>query len=191
MGAGFWVLDDITALRQIDQTSANADAILFRPAEAFKLPAPDEQGTPLPKDEPSAENPPAGAVIDYYLKAAASGPVALEILDASGAVVRRFASDDRPQPRDPNTLAVQLISVGPAGRPRPAAAVAAGGGGPACTGGLGSATWRSGRRRRARPWRPRRGRCRPAGTVCRAIVRGRPKTFTQPLIVRQDPRGTL
>src|SRR5207244_123155 len=105
-GRGFWVLDDITALRQIDPTTAGADAILFRPADAFRLPAPDEQGTPLPKDEPSAENPPAGAIIDYYLKAAASGPVALEILNASGAVVRRFASDDRPAPPDPNKLAV-------------------------------------------------------------------------------------
>src|SRR6185369_16414422 len=90
-------------------TSADARAILYRPAQAIKLPDPSEQGTPLPKDEPSAENPPFGAIIDYYLKETPAAPVALEILDASGAVIRRFASDDRPQPRDPNALAVQLV----------------------------------------------------------------------------------
>src|SRR5262245_22439060 len=120
-GRGFWVLDAITALRQIDDKTAAADAVLFRPAAAYDVPAPDEQGTPLPKDEPQAENPPAGAIIDYYLKSAASGPVALEIVDPAGTVVRRFASDDRPQPRDPATLTVQTIWAAQA-EPLPATA---------------------------------------------------------------------
>ena len=69
-GRGFWVLDDITALRQLDAKTAAADAILFKPAAALRCcPAPSEQGTPLPKDEAQAENPPTGAIIDYYLKA--------------------------------------------------------------------------------------------------------------------------
>src|SRR5262245_39020342 len=81
-GRGFWVLDDITALRQIDAAVAASPAFLFRPAAAIDWPAPSEQGTPLPKDEPQAENPPAGAIIDYYLKEPA-GAVSLEIVDAA------------------------------------------------------------------------------------------------------------
>jgi photosystem II stability/assembly factor-like uncharacterized protein len=181
-GRGFWVLDDITALRQLDQQAAGADAILFRPAEAVKLPEPSEQGTPLPKDEPFAENPPTGAVIDYYLKTAASAPVTLEVLDASGAVVRRFASDDRPAPRDPNTLAVQIVWA-PQAEPLPATAGMhrwvwdlRGSPPPAQTG-------RGGGRGRGAPIAP------PGRYSVRLTVDG--KTFTHPLIVRQDPRGTL
>ena len=102
-GRGFWILDNITALRQTTD-AAQADAFLFKPADAFNLPSPSEQGTPLPKDEPFAENPPIGAMIDYYLKSASAGPVTLEILDVSGQVIRRFASDEVTPPRDPNTL---------------------------------------------------------------------------------------
>jgi len=70
--------------------------------------------TPLPKDEPFAENPPSGAMIDYYLKSAPAGPVTLEILDAAGQTIRRYSSEDRATPRDPNTL-----NVRPSGPPRP------------------------------------------------------------------------
>jgi photosystem II stability/assembly factor-like uncharacterized protein len=181
-GRGFWVLDDITALRQIDQKAAGADAILFRPAEAVKLPEPSEQGTPLPKDEPFAENPPTGAVIDYYLKTAAAAPVALDILDGAGAVVRRFASDDRPPPRDPNTLTVQIVWAPQAG-PLPATAGMhrwvwdlRGAAPPGQTG-------RGGGRGRGAPIAP------PGRYAVRLTVDG--QTFTQPLIVRQDPRGTF
>jgi hypothetical protein len=50
--------------------------------------------TPLPGDEPAGQNPPDGAVIDYYLKETASGPVSLDILDAAGKVVRHYSSTD-------------------------------------------------------------------------------------------------
>jgi photosystem II stability/assembly factor-like uncharacterized protein len=108
-GRGFWVLDNITVLRQIDDAVAGADAFLFKPAEVILLPPGDEYGTPLPKDEPFAENPPYGAMIDYYLRSAAARPVALEILDAAGQTLRRYSSDDRIPPRDPNTLNIQPI----------------------------------------------------------------------------------
>ena len=72
-GRGFWVLDDISALRQMTPTSPAADAHLFKPADAIILPPSTDDGTPTQKDEPEAENPPTGAIIDYYLKAAASG----------------------------------------------------------------------------------------------------------------------
>src|SRR5262249_38065397 len=69
--------------------------VLFAPRTAVRLHPAGFQGTPEPKDEPSAENPPRGAVIDYLLPTAASGRVQIEILTEKGDLVRRFASDDR------------------------------------------------------------------------------------------------
>jgi hypothetical protein len=68
--------------------------------------------TPLPPDEPAGENPPDGTVLTYWLKRDVSGPVVLEILDASGAVVRRYASTDPVEEIDPN-LAVPTYWVRP------------------------------------------------------------------------------
>ena len=93
-GRGFWVLDDISALRQMSPDIAAADAHLFKPADAVILPLSSDEGTPTQKDEPEAENPPSGAIIDYYLKSAAAGPVTIEIVNAAGATVRRFSSAD-------------------------------------------------------------------------------------------------
>jgi hypothetical protein len=53
--------------------------------------------TPLPPDRPRGE-PPDGAILHYWLPADASGPVTLEVLDATGAIVRRYSSDDPPEP---------------------------------------------------------------------------------------------
>src|SRR5581483_3687339 len=92
-GRGFWVIDDISPLRQITNAVLSADAYLFKPADAIAYVAGSDNGTPLQKDEPQAPNPPDGAIIDYYLRTNASGPVTLEILDASGAVLRTFSSD--------------------------------------------------------------------------------------------------
>ena len=108
-GRGIWVLDDISVLRQATADVASAAAHLFKPADAFILPPATDEGTPTQKDEAEAENPPNGAIIDYYLKTAASGPVTLEILDASGATIRRFSSADPAAAPDPNTLAVNAI----------------------------------------------------------------------------------
>jgi len=79
--------------------------------------------TPLPPDEPLAENPPDGAPIDYYLAQAASGPVTLEILDSAGKLVRRYASTDAPEPTaaDLKTLAIPTYWVR---RPRTLSAAA-------------------------------------------------------------------
>jgi len=91
-GRGFWVIDDISPLRQISDAVLAADAYLFKPADAINVIQGGDDGTPLQKDEPQAPNPPDGAVIDYYLKSAATGSVTLEILDASGASLRTFSS---------------------------------------------------------------------------------------------------
>jgi len=107
-GRGFWVLDDVSVLRQAADVPA-ADAHLFKPSDAIILPPGTDDGTPTQKDEPEAENPPNGAVLDYYLKTAAAGPVTIEILNASGATIRRFSSADPAPPVDPGTLAVNAI----------------------------------------------------------------------------------
>lgn len=93
-GRGFWVLDDITPLRQINEDMAHSDVYLFRPVDAIRTHPGADYGTPIPKDEPLAENSPAGATIDFYLKSPASGPVVIEILDAKNEPVRRYSSDD-------------------------------------------------------------------------------------------------
>jgi len=91
-GRGFWVIDDISPLRQVTDVVLAADAYLFQPADAINVIQGGDDGTPLQKDEPQAANPPEGAVIDYYLRTAASGPVTLEILDANGAVLHTYAN---------------------------------------------------------------------------------------------------
>src|SRR5713226_6194842 len=65
----------------------------------------------MPRDEPLAENPPYGAIIDYYLKSNVAGPVTLEILDPSGVLIRRYASDDKYPAVDPNTLSIPAFWV--------------------------------------------------------------------------------
>jgi photosystem II stability/assembly factor-like uncharacterized protein len=99
-GRSFWVLDDISPLRQLTPEIAAAPAHLFAPARAYRVIRSTYPDTPYPADEPMAANPPDGAVIDYVLREPAAGPVTLEILDPGGAVVRRYRSDDPPVPSE-------------------------------------------------------------------------------------------
>ena len=91
-GRGIWVIDDISPLRQINDTIASADAYLFKPGDSINMIEGGDEGTPFQKDEPQAENPQNGAAIDYYLKAPASGTVSIEILDSTGAVLHTFSN---------------------------------------------------------------------------------------------------
>lgn len=93
-GRGFWVLDDITPLRQLDAKLESASAFLFRPQAATRVRWNMNTDTPLPPDFPAGLNPPDGAVINYYLRSPASGPVTLEIADPSGKVIRKYSSAD-------------------------------------------------------------------------------------------------
>jgi photosystem II stability/assembly factor-like uncharacterized protein len=95
-GRAFWVMDDITPLRQLDAKVIEADAWLYKPATAYRIKLAQFTGTPLHRDEPTAANPPVGAYIDYYLKAGAARSVTLDILNARGNVIRHFASTDKP-----------------------------------------------------------------------------------------------
>jgi photosystem II stability/assembly factor-like uncharacterized protein len=112
-GRSFWILDDITPLRQLDAKVAAAEAHLFRPQMAYRVRWNTNTDTPLPPDEPGGQNPPDGALIHYHLKAAAKGAVTLEILDAAGKRVRRFASDDKPEPVDEKSLAIPTFWIRP------------------------------------------------------------------------------
>jgi photosystem II stability/assembly factor-like uncharacterized protein len=96
-GRSIWILDDISRLRQLSG-AAMREVVLFHPASAWRVYRSTWTDTPLPPDEPLASNPPAGAVIEFFLPRAARRPVSLEILDSQGAVVRRFRSDDAPEP---------------------------------------------------------------------------------------------
>jgi photosystem II stability/assembly factor-like uncharacterized protein len=103
-GRSFWILDNITPLRQLSAKTAEAEAHLFRPQVAYRVRWNTNTDTPLPPDEPAGQNPPDGAMIDYYLKSDAPGAVILEVFDGKGKVVRRFASDDKPIPVDEKEL---------------------------------------------------------------------------------------
>jgi photosystem II stability/assembly factor-like uncharacterized protein len=107
-GRGIWILDDITPLRQLDAAAAASDAVLFKPEVAYRLRWNTNTDTPIPPDEATGENPPDGAIINYALKGAAATPVTLEILDASGRLVRRYASTDPIETPDPATAPVPL-----------------------------------------------------------------------------------
>ncbi len=177
-GRSFWVLDDLSPLRQLDAKIASTPAWLFAPREAVRLNPAGFQGTPDPKDEPSAENPPRGAVLDYALAAAPAAPLVLEILDARGEVVRRYASDEAAEPPDTQKIQVTEDWVA-APAPPPASA------------GMHRFVWdlhyaappnlsRSRRSRGAGVWAP------PGRYTVRLSAGGR--TLTQPLSVVKDPR---
>jgi photosystem II stability/assembly factor-like uncharacterized protein len=177
-GRSFWVLDDLSPLRQIDAMTPGSDLVLLAPRPAVRLHPEPFQGTPEPRDEPMGENPPRGAVLDYYLKGAASGPLSLDILDANGTVVRHSASDSRPRPID-----LQRIQTTPDWAPvlEPPSAAA----------GMHRFVWdlhdalpdelvSPSSTRSAGLWAP------PGQYAVRLTVAG--KTVTQSLVVARDPR---
>jgi photosystem II stability/assembly factor-like uncharacterized protein len=94
-GRSFWILDNITPLRQLDAQVAGTTAHLFAPQLTFRIRRNNNTDTPLPPEEPAGQNPPDGAMIDYWLKGGATTPVTLEIQDAGGHVVRQFSSADK------------------------------------------------------------------------------------------------
>ncbi|MGA3044321.1 MAG: glycoside hydrolase, partial [Bryobacteraceae bacterium] len=114
-GRSFWILDDISPLRQIDEKAVESGAWLCHPAPAYRVRRDTNTDTPLPPDEPLAENPPDGAVVDYYLAQAPTGTVTLEILDARDKLFRRYSSTDPPEitEADLKTLSIPQLWVRP------------------------------------------------------------------------------
>jgi len=97
-GRSFWILDDITPLRQLKQDVAKSHAYLYVPQEALRVRWNRNPDTPLPPETPAGKNPPDGAIIDYFLANRSAGPVTLEIIDAAGNSVRKYASTDKAEP---------------------------------------------------------------------------------------------
>ena len=96
-GRGFWILDNVTPLRQAAAARAalsSGKPYLFKPNAGVRVRFATNDPTPWPPELPAGENPPPGALIDYYLPSDASGPVTLEVLDARGAVVRSYSSTE-------------------------------------------------------------------------------------------------
>jgi hypothetical protein len=192
-GRGFWVIDDVSPLRQLSDAVTRDDAYLFKPADAVNFIEGTDNGTPLQKDEPQAENPANGAAIDYYLKRAASTPVLIEILDTGGAVVQTFSSDpnaQRPLVGRGAGGAGAAGGVQPAGIPRVSPLWQTRPELPSASAGMHRVTWN--------PLRPRpRGAPPPdeggpldrhyiGNFTARLTVNG--KTYTQPFVVKPDPR---
>jgi len=95
-GRAFWVLDDLSPLRQINEQVAKSNVFLFRPATAIRLRNDMNQDTPLPPEMPAGDNPPTGAVLDYYFKSAPPGEVKIAIYDQTGQLVRQLSSTPEP-----------------------------------------------------------------------------------------------
>jgi photosystem II stability/assembly factor-like uncharacterized protein len=177
-GRAFWILDDITPLRQLTTPGAQGSSFLFEPETAWRVRSGWDEGTPLPLDEPTGENPPPGAIIDYFLKSSSAGPVLLEILDATGQSVRRYSNTDSPQRVDPQTLDIPTYWIHP---PQPLSADA----------GMHRFIWDlhyegiPGLRARRSgvnvgPWAP------PGNYGVKLTAAGH--TYTQPLTLNMDPR---
>jgi photosystem II stability/assembly factor-like uncharacterized protein len=96
-GRSFWILDDIAPLRQMTEQIAASKAFLFKPALAYRIKRNINPDTPLPPEEPAGQNPPTGALIDYYLAADSTEPVILRISDPNGKIVRTYSSADKPE----------------------------------------------------------------------------------------------
>ncbi|MGO9337573.1 MAG: WD40/YVTN/BNR-like repeat-containing protein [Terracidiphilus sp.] len=92
-GRSFWILDDITPLRQVAERKGRAAPFLYRPQKALRIDNDGFPGTPLPPEEPTAENPPNGAILDYYLPSE-SRNVVLRIYDAHRKLVQQISSAD-------------------------------------------------------------------------------------------------
>jgi hypothetical protein len=90
-GRSFWVLDDLSPLRQLNPPMAAEEAHLFTPRTAFRTRA----GHTDPRHYPIGENPPAGAIFYYYLKAEPKDAAKLEFLDEQGKVIRAYTSEEK------------------------------------------------------------------------------------------------
>jgi photosystem II stability/assembly factor-like uncharacterized protein len=105
-GRSFWVLDDLTPLRQVSAQIAQADMILYQPQTAVRLHYPDE----IDSRQPAGTNPPPGAIIDYYFKEAPKGEVTLEILDAHGKPLRHLSSKENKEDQQPPEWPDQVVA---------------------------------------------------------------------------------
>ena len=208
-GRGFWVMDQMPALRQIAAQGSqilSSAAYLFKPGETFAIRAGSMNGTPLPHEEPQHQNPPSGVVAYYWLKSQPAQPLKIELMDGRGTVRACLASDTPVRPVDTEALNVQAIWQQPVPPPstapgmhRVALGAAAGRGGgfgrgaaapsvkDACTAGSPPPVAPpAGGRGGGRGGRGGGG-LQPGDFTIRLTVDG--QTYTQPVTVKPDPRG--
>jgi hypothetical protein len=96
-GRSFWILDDVTPLRQLDAKVGSSGAHLFAPRTAIRVRRDENQDTPLPPEVPAGKNPPDGAILNYVLPANSPGDVQLEVYDEDEKLVRSFSSTAAPK----------------------------------------------------------------------------------------------
>jgi photosystem II stability/assembly factor-like uncharacterized protein len=179
-GRSFWILDNITPLRQTSE-AAKANAFwLYHPAPTFRVDNDGFAGTPLPPEEPTAKNPPAGAMIDYFLKAPAT-TVLLEVFDAQQKLVHKFSSEDKnPEKRPPLPIAERWF-------PKPEALETS----PGMHRFIWNLTWKSsggpGLDEESEFRNPSGPKVVPGTYTLKLTVDGKPQT--QPLTVVMDPRS--
>ncbi|MGH9598174.1 MAG: WD40/YVTN/BNR-like repeat-containing protein, partial [Edaphobacter sp.] len=204
-GRGFWVMDRMTALRQIaahGEQIASSGVYLFQPGESLAIRGGGQNGTPLPHEEPQELNPPSGVLAYYWLKSAPTQPLKLELIDSKGAVQACAASDAPAPPVNTETINVQAVWEEPAQPPSAQAGMHrialnaappprfGRGGTPApaprdaCSPPPGTPA--------PTPTRAPRGErgpvaLKPGEYTVRLTVDG--KTYTQPATVKPDPRG--
>jgi len=210
-GRGFYILDDVTPLRQaaaIRAAQAEGAAYLVKPVTAVRVRFGMNDPTPWPPEVPAGENPPPGAILDYFLASDASGPVKIEVLDAAGHVVRTYSSTDPVRSPDPatdpvayNKLCQETPSAPDCGLPlywpAPPMVVSARagmhrvwwdmryqaigeGGGQRGGGGAGGAVPHRTYPSSGAPWAA------PGSYTVRLTVDG--KSYTQPIVLKLDPR---
>ncbi|MDB4913292.1 MAG: hypothetical protein JWM95_936 [Gemmatimonadetes bacterium] len=209
-GRGFYILDDLSPLRQLAGVQGAKNAYLFKPSTAVRVRFATNDPTPWPPEVPAGENPLPGGIIDYYLAANASAPVKLEILDNAGTLVRSYSSSDLTvrgtdpamEPEKYNTMCQLDPNLPDCGLPLywPAPAIGLstqagvhrfnwdlrydpigeGGGGRGGGGGSGGAVPHRTYAAVNAPWAP------PGSYTVKLTVDG--KTYTQPLTLRLDPR---
>jgi hypothetical protein len=203
-GRGFWVLDQMSALRDIATQGpqiTSSGAYLFKPGETYAIRNGSMNGTPLPHEEPQNLNPPSGVLTYYWLKTSATQPLKIELLDGRGAVRACLASDTPVRPVDTEAINVQAIWEQPAEPPSAAAGMhrvalggtAGRGGGrggavpavkDACTTGEVAPPPAAGRGRGGRGGAQG---LQPGSYTVRLTVDG--QTYTQPVALKPDPRG--
>jgi photosystem II stability/assembly factor-like uncharacterized protein len=205
-GRGFWVLDQMTPLREVAEQGArilSSNTWLFRLGETFAIRNGSMNGTPLPHEEPQEQNPPSGVVVYYALKSAASQPLKLELVDGAGAVRTCAASDTPLREVDTETLNVQAYWEQPVPPPSAAAgmhrfALGAGAGRGGFGGGRGAApapvdacnppgSAPAGGGRGGRGGRGGGPAVQAGQYTVRLTVDG--QSYTQPVTVKPDPRG--
>ena len=95
-GRSFWILDDITPLRQLKPEMVTSESVFFKPQDTYRVRWSNYTDTPITQEEPAGQNPPEGAAFNYFLGENSSEEVSLEIFDSAGKSVRKFSSNDKP-----------------------------------------------------------------------------------------------